>query len=322
MNILITSAGQRVSLVRAFQTQLKSVYPGAKVFTTDMQPALSAACNVSDGYFQVKRVTDPAYMQELEEICMANEVGMIVPTIDTELLVLATHKQQFAAKGIHIIVCDHDFTASCRDKRIINKFFEKAGVEVPKEVDRYKPTFPLFIKPFDGSLSADIFLVHNADQLSPAQVENPRFMFMEYIDRNEYDEYTVDMYYDRNNALKCLVPRKRIHVRAGEINKGLTCKNPIVSFLLEKLPVINGAVGCLTLQIFMSRKTGRMVAIEINPRFGGGYPLSYQAGANYPLWLINEYFLNQQISYTDGWEDGLLMLRYDDEVLVHGYQDK
>ncbi len=321
MNILITSAGQRVSLVRAFQTQLKSVFPDAKVFTTDMNPGLSAACNVSDGYFQVKRVTDPVYMQELEALCMANKIGMIVPTIDTELLVLANHKQGFAAKNIHIIVSDPAFTASCRDKRIINKFFEEAGVEIPKPVDRYNPVFPLFIKPFDGSLSADTFLIRSADQLRPEQVANQRFMFMEYIDRNEYDEYTVDMYYDRANTLKCLVPRKRIHVRAGEINKGVTCNNPIVPFLLEKLPLIKGAVGCLTLQIFMSRITGRMVAIEINPRFGGGYPLSYQAGANFPLWLINEYFLNQQISYTDGWEDGLLMLRYDDEVLVHGYKD-
>jgi carbamoyl-phosphate synthase large subunit len=321
MNILITSAGQRVSLVRAFQTQLKSVFPASKVFTTDMQPALSAACNVSDGYFQVTRVTDPGYMQQLEEICVANEIRMVVPTIDTELLVLAQHKKPFADKGIYIIVSDAAFTASCRDKRIINKFFEKSGVEIPRAVDRHNPSFPLFIKPFDGSLSADTFLIQNADQLRPAYVENPRFMFMEYIDRTEYDEYTVDMYYDRNNALKCLVPRKRIHVRAGEINKGVTCNNAIVPFLLSKLPVIDGAVGCLTLQLFMSRITGRMVAIEINPRFGGGYPLSYQAGANYPLWLINEYFLNQQISYTDGWEDGLLMLRYDDEVLVHGYHD-
>src|SRR5688572_10916487 len=92
MNILISSAGQRVSLVRAFQKELKSVFPEAKVFTTDMFPQLSAACNVSDRYFTVQRVTDPKYIDELISICRQNEVKMVVPTIDTELLILAKHK--------------------------------------------------------------------------------------------------------------------------------------------------------------------------------------------------------------------------------------
>ncbi|RYY20328.1 MAG: ATP-grasp domain-containing protein [Chitinophagaceae bacterium] len=322
MNILITSAGQRVSLVRAFQKQLRSVFPEGKVFTTDMHPQLSAACNVSDGYFQVKRVTDPGYMADLKIICLENEIRMVVPTIDTELLVLSRHKIEFFSEGIQLVVCDEEFTTSCRDKRLINEFFVKSGVEIPKAIDKNAPEFPLFIKPFDGSLSADIFLVKTKDQLTKEQLSNPRFMFMEYIDKEHFDEFTVDMYYDRKNEVKCIVPRKRMLIRAGEINKGLTCKNTIVPFLKNKLGFIKGAVGCLTLQLFLHKTTDRIVAIEINPRFGGGYPLSYQAGANYPLWLINEYFLHQEISYTDGWEDHLLMLRYDDEVIVHGYKNQ
>jgi carbamoyl-phosphate synthase large subunit len=321
MNILITSAGQRVSLVRAFQKQLRSVFPDAKVYTTDMQPQLSAACNVSDGYFQLKRVTDPAYIRELKNCCLENEVRMVVPTIDTELLVLSRHKAEFARAGIHLVVCDEEFTAKCRDKRQINDFFQSSGIEIPRAIDKNAPEFPLFIKPFDGSLSADTYLVKSGDQLTSDQLSNPRFMFMEYIDKEHYDEFTVDMYYDRKNEVKCIVPRKRMLIRAGEINKGLTCKNVIVSYLKDKLEHIPGAVGCLTLQLFLGKTTDRMVAIEINPRFGGGYPLSYQSGANYPLWLINEYFLHQEISYTDGWEDQLLMLRYDDEVIVHGYKN-
>ncbi|RYG28811.1 MAG: ATP-grasp domain-containing protein [Chitinophagaceae bacterium] len=213
------------------------------------------------------------------------------------------------------------FRQSCRDKRQINRFFQSAGIEIPREIYKNEPEFPLFIKPFDGSLSADTFLVRSRDQLTHEQLSNPRFMFMEYIDKENYDEFTVDMYYDRNNNLKCIVPRKRMLVRAGEINKGLTCKNVIVEYLKDKLENIPGAVGCLTLQLFLHKTSNRIVAIEINPRFGGGFPLSYQAGANYPLWLINEYFLNQEISYTDGWENNLLMLRYDDEVIVHGYKN-
>jgi carbamoyl-phosphate synthase large subunit len=90
-----------------------------------------------------------------------------------------------------------------------------------------------------------------------------------------------------------------------------------VPFLKDKLGYIEGAIGCLTVQVFLNRISGRIIAIEINPRFGGGYPLSYRAGANYPLWLINEYFDNKPIQYSDSWEDQLLMLRYDDEVIIH-----
>ena len=157
MNILITSAGQRVSLVRAFQQELGALYPGKKVFTTDMQPELSAACNVSDKYFKVDRVTDPAYLPQLLKLCRENEIRMIVPTIDTELSILAKNKQLFTDTGIHVIISDEAFVDACRDKRKINEFFEERGIAVPTTVDKHDPTFPLFIKPYDGSLSVDTF---------------------------------------------------------------------------------------------------------------------------------------------------------------------
>ena len=318
MNILITSAGQRVSLVRAFQKELKGLFPGSKVFTTDMVPQLSSACNVSDKYFQVKRVTDPAYIDELIELCVQQDIKMIVPTIDTELMVLAKNKERFTEKGIHAIVSSASFIEKCRDKRNTNAFFQQRGIDIPKAIDRHNPTFPLFIKPYDGSLSVDIFIIHKKEDLREYHLTNERFLFMEYISKPEHDEYTVDLYFDKTGQLKCVVPRKRIFVRAGEVNKAVTCKNNIVPFLKEKLAHVEGAVGCLTAQFFLNNSTGRIIGIEVNARFGGGYPLSYHAGANYPLWLIQEYFNNQGIAYKNDWEDQLLMLRYDDEVLVHG----
>lgn len=316
MNILITSAGQRVSLVRAFQNELKKTYPQKKVFTTDMFPELSAACNISDQYFKVKRVTDPDYVSELIEICLRYEIGMVVPTIDTELMVLAENKSRMLEAGIHTIISSPSFIEQCRDKRKIHTFFEERKIDVPKGIDKNNPSFPLFIKPYDGSLSVNTFVIDRAEQLTAFHLSNEKLLFMEYIGK-EHDEYTVDMYYDRQHHVKCIVPRKRILVRAGEVNKGLTCKNAIVPFLKQKLNYIDGAVGCLTAQVFFNRTTERIIAIEINARFGGGYPLSYRAGANYPLWLINEYYNSQTIEYTDQWEDQLLMLRYDDEVIVH-----
>lgn len=321
MNILITSAGQRVSLVRAFQQELKSLFPDRKVFTTDMNPGLSAACNISDKNFKVKRVTDAAYIPELLDLCLLHDIKMIVPTIDTELLVLAQNKCRLAESGIHTIVSSPSFIEQCRDKRKINSFFLERDIEIPKAIDKNNLKFPLFIKPYDGSLSVDTFLINTSEELTEYHFGNDKFLFMEYIDKKEHDEYTIDMYFNKFNEVKCIVPRKRLLIRAGEINKGLTSNNSIVPFLREKLRFIQGAVGCLTVQVFLNRVTKRIIAIEINPRFGGGYPLSYRAGANYPRWLIEEYFNGREIEYMDSWEDGMLMLRYDDEVIVHGYKD-
>ena len=318
MNILITSAGQRVSLVRAFKAELNKLHPGYKVFTTDMCPELSAACNISDGYFQVRRVTDPGYMDELLVLCHNHNIKMVVPTIDTELIVLAMYKEVFSREGIHIIISSPAFIEQCRDKRKTNAFFQQRGIDIPAAIDKHHPSFPLFIKPYNGSLSADTYIIHREADLCEYHLTNERFLFMEYLSKQFHDEYTVDMYYDRTGHVKCIVPRKRMLVRAGEINKGITSKNGLLTYLKEKLAYIDGAAGCLTAQFFLHRTSEKVVAIEINARFGGGYPLSYRAGANYPAWLIEEYFNGREIAYTEDWEDRLLMLRYDDEVIVHG----
>ncbi|WP_291069314.1 MULTISPECIES: ATP-grasp domain-containing protein [unclassified Empedobacter] len=319
-NILITSAGQRVSLVKAFQTEIKELNKANKVYTVDLNPVLAPACHISDGYRTVKRVTDANYISELIQICKELEIKIIVPTIDTELLVLAESKDLFLNEGITPIVSSLDFVQACRDKRIINEFFVKNNIDIPQDLDKNNLSFPLFIKPYDGSLSKDTFLIENESQLTDYHFENPKLMFMEYIDHAKHDEYTVDTYYDKNGNLKCIVPRKRIFVRAGEVNKGVTHKNEIVSYVKERLSHIEGAIGCLTMQFFFNQETKRIIGIEINPRFGGGYPLSYLAGANYPKYLIEEYILGKMIDYTENWENNLLMLRYDDEVLVRNYE--
>ena len=74
------------------------------------------------------------------------------------------------------------------------------------------------------------------------------------------------------------------------------------------------------MQFFFNQVTKRIIGIEINPRFGGGFPLSYEAGANYPSWLIKEYILGENVEYFDKWDENLLMLRYDNEVLVRDYE--
>lgn len=313
-NIIITSAGQRVALVRDFKETLVRFYAEAKVFTTDMNPELAPAAYVSDGCFEVLRVTDENYISQLLDICKKNEIGMIVPTIDTELLVLAENKKLFNDNDIIVCVSDLDFIKVCRDKRNTGDFLEKHNIRVPKAVDKYNPTFPLFAKPYDGSLSTNLHYIKNAEELTQDILDDPKLLFMEYIDKETYKEYTIDMYYGTDNCVKCIVPRERIKIRAGEINKGRTVKCSLMDYIKERLDKIEGCIGCICIQVFFNPLTEDVVGIEINPRFGGGYPQSYAAGGNYPEMLIKEYFLGEKIAYIDDWKDNMLMLRFDDAV--------
>lgn len=320
MNILITSAGQRVSLVESFKKELTNICGKGNVFTTDLNPQLAPACHISDKSFKVPKVTDDKYINALLDICLNNEVKMIVPTIDTELYILSLNIDNFKKKGIDIIVSDYLFVEVCRDKRKVNELFVKKGIDIPKQFDVNELSFPVFVKPYDGSRSEGIFTAFEHKDITGEQFNDKKLMFMEYVSNEEYDEFTIDCYYDKKSQLKCVVPRKRIHVRAGEVNKGVTKNNFIVKEFQEKLSTLEGAKGCLTIQVFLHKSSDVIKGIEINPRFGGGYPLTYLAGANYTKWLIEEYFLNLEIDCFDSWEDNLLMLRYDAEVLVSDYQ--
>ena len=315
-NVLITSAGQRVALVRAFQETILRYFPEAKIYTTDMNPKMAPAAYVSDGCYEVLRVTDDGYIAQIIELCRNNNIGLIVPTIDTELLVLARNRDVFVDNGINVCVSSCDFIDVCRDKRKTGKFFIDHGLKIPKPLDKNNPVFPMFAKPYDGSLSSNLHYIRSQEDLTTEILTDPKLLFMEYIDTNVYKEYTVDMYYGSDHMVKCIVPRERIKVRAGEINKGRTVRNELVDFLKKRLGYIEGCVGCICVQLFFHPQTLEVIGIEINPRFGGGYPLTYMSGGNFPEYLIKEYFKGENLQYSEDWIDNMLMLRFDDAIYV------
>ena len=321
MNILICSAGRRVSLVRAFQKELKEAFGKGIVCTTDAEPMLSSACHVSDKSFRVPSFGHMDYINALLKICESNAISLLIPTHDAQLQVLAQNHLRFKNLGVQVLLSTLDFVEKCRDKRLIHKFFEKKGINVAKEYAKDDYKLPMFIKPSDGTRSIDTFLVKKKEELQDRHFANPKMMFLEYLDHDLYEEYTCDLYYDKNHQLRCAVPRKRIQVREGEVNKGVTCKNALVDEIKLHLKEVKGGIGCLTAQFFKHKTEEKIYGIEINPRFGGGFPLSYLSGANFPKWIIQEYLMGEALEDKfDSWEDNLLMLRYDDEILVHGYQ--
>lgn len=315
-NILITSAGRRVELVRSFQVELKKKFPFSKVYTAEANPEWSSACRVSDEFFTIPRVDNENYITSIFELCIKEGIKLVIPTIDTELLVLSCSKEFFLLHNIHIVISDFDLISKCRDKRQTNFLFKELKINIPSAVDKMNPSFPLFIKPYDGSLSKDIHLINCKEELTDSLLDNPKLMFMEYINSKDFNEYTIDAYYDKNSYLRCLVPRRRIEVRGGEISKGKTEKLNFYNILKDKLTFIKGAKGCLTIQFFIGKVTDEIIGIEINPRFGGGFPLSYASGANFPEYIILEYMMNEQLTFNDNWIENRVMLRYDSEVIL------
>lgn len=314
-NILVLAAGRRVELVEAFKESLSSRIPGAGVFAADMKPALASACHVADKAFTSIRVDDPAYPDFLLLLCRENDVSLVIPTIDTELAVLAAERDRFAAAGVQLVISSPDLIGACRDKRRTAALFRDVGIDTPTIYPRDAIRFPAFAKPYDGSRSIGAAPLPTKEALTPAMMADEKLMFMEMIG-DDHVEYTVDAYYNREGELCCVVPRQRLEVRSGEVSKGVTRRGEVYDYLQPRLSGIRGARGCLTVQLFANLRAGRFAGIEINPRFGGGYPLTHAAGAAYAAWLVDEYLLGKTVSFFDDWESDLLMLRYDAKVLA------
>ena len=314
-NVLILAAGRRVELVQAFKADLEARLAQARVFASDLQPQLSAACQVADQAFVLPRVNDASYASALLRLCQDNGIGLVVPTIDTELQLLACQRERFASLGVHLVISDQALIADCRDKRRTAALFGAVGIATPAIYSRDAIRFPAFAKPYDGSRSIGAVALMTADALTPALLADQKLMFMQFVGP-DHVEYTVDAYYDRGGALRCMVPRQRLEVRSGEVSKGVTRRGAVYDYLVPKLSHVPGARGCLTIQLFVNLETGACAGIEINPRFGGGFPLTHAAGAPYPGWLIDEYLMGGSVAFFEGWKADLVMLRYDAKVLV------
>lgn len=313
-NILILSAGRRVSLVKGFQEA--AARRGIGVFAADAAPELSAASRVADRAFRLPRVTADDYADTLFDLCRREGVRLVVPTIDTELPALARLRVRFDAAGVSLLVCDEALIDVFADKRLTAGFFTARGLQTAALYARDAVRYPVFVKPFDGSLSAGAMLIREASEMTPAILANPRNIFCEYIDHAEHTEFTCDLYCDQKGRLRCAVPRQRIEVRGGEVSKGRTAKGDVEEIFFDKLNLVEGARGPLTVQLFRNNKTGRLIFNEVNARFGGGYPLTRHAGADFQDWLIGDYLFSDPPPVRRDWKDGVLMLRYDAEIIA------
>lgn len=311
--ILFTSAGRRVNLLRSFQETIKEMDIEGRVLGADLRPDLSAACRVADDSFAVPAILSAEYIPTLLKICEAEKVDILIPTLDPELLPLAEAQDAFAEIGTTVLISSVETCEIFDSKRRTAMFFEENRLRTPAVVT--EPRYysgPLFAKRDRSSSAVGAGPVESPGHLRYLLESPHNYLFQPRI---LGEESTYDIFLTKDGTLHCAVPRTRLEIRAGEVSKAVTRLDddiaPLLDTLCEKLL---GARGPITLQVIKEAATDLIWLIEINPRFGGGYPLSYKAGANYARFILEEH-LGQPLSKPD-WRPGVLMLRYDNEIVV------
>ncbi len=289
MNILLTAGSRRVPLVQAFRQALRSLRMPGAVIVTDVNP-LSPAVHVADRAYHVPMSSDPEFLPELRGICETERIGLIVPTIDDELPLMGREREQFASNGILVAASSESTALLCNDKYETCRHLTAAGVpaatswlpgELPAALLASEATLPLFIKPRGGRGAVSAFPVRTAEELAFFLGYVPDPVIQEYL---AGPEYTLDVLCDSTGTPLSIVPRERVVIRAGVIDRGRTVNDyrliQLAQDVCEAIP-FNGPIN-----IQCRIRGGQPVVFEINPRFSGGIPLTIQAGADFPRMLV------------------------------------
>jgi carbamoyl-phosphate synthase large subunit len=312
VNVLFTSAGRRVELLRAFQRAYRSLRLKGKVVVTDVNP-LAPAFQVADSTQLVPRLTDPDYVPVLLEIVRRRRISLVFPLIDPDIPILAAHKQDFESAGAKVMTPDADGAETARDKWKTYRMYRALGIPaarswLPEDVKQEHPAFPLFIKPRQGSAGKGAFRIEDARQLDffLTYVEDP--IIQECLPG---PEITCDVVCGADGGVWAVVLRRRLEIRAGEVSKGVTLRDEHIADHCVAAAKGIRAVGPITVQCIL--KDGEPFFTEINARYGGGCPLGFAAGVNSPRWYLAEAAgIPQQIPALGSYKSGLYMTRFDD----------
>lgn len=315
ITILFTSVGRRVELVQQFRKAAESLHVRLWLIGADVSldaPALFY-CNEQ---VQVCRIRDEAYIPQLLDICKEKEVDLLIPTIDTDLLLLASKRHLFEEIGCRVLISEPDKISICRDKRYTSDFFVKCGLKAPMPVDQvkdYQQGFPAFIKPKDGSSSIDAYRVEYEKDLKVYAGKIKDYIIQPFIDGREY---TIDVFCDFDGNPIYITPRERIAVRSGEVLKTQIVQDDVMIDECHRIIRAFKPCGPITVQMIRQKETGEDYYIEINPRFGGGAPLSMKAGADAAKMLLR-LLQGEKLSYHEkAAKEQAVYSRFDQSILI------
>lgn len=312
-NILITSASRKVSLVRNFKKALNN---SGKIYAADIN-VNSPALYFADEYLIVPRSDDPNFINFIIDFCKKEDIKLIIPTRDEELILFSKNKKSFDEIGVNVMVSDVEAIEICQDKEKFINFCENNGFGIPMTFKNSesikKEDFPLFLKPVVGKSGQDTFKVDSFDKLKEILSKDNDFIIQECV---EAQEYTIDLFADFKGNVISAVPRQRVFVWGGESLVTKTVKNEKIINESVRLAQTLKLKGHNTIQCFFEEDNIKF--IEINPRFGGAASISFEAGANsaeFLIKLINNESLEPKIGE---FKDNLISLRFVEDYFIEG----
>lgn len=315
LRILFTSVGRRIELIQAYHRAAEKLGMPLTIYGVDITES-APGLRFCDKTEIVCRINEDRYIPMLLEICDREKIDALIPTIDTDLLILAKSKEKFAAIGTKVVVSDVPMIQLCRDKRFTADFFISCGLKSPVPVDdyrNYEAGFPAFIKPKDGSSSIDAYKVNNQAELFSFSGKVDDYIIQPFISGKEY---TIDIFCDFEGEPIYITPRERIAVRSGEVLKTRIEQNDIMIAEMKKLIEKFRPCGAITVQLIQDENTGDDYYIEINPRYGGGAPLSMKAGADSAMVML-KLLSGETVKYqSKAAMDQAVYSRYDQSVCI------
>jgi carbamoyl-phosphate synthase large subunit len=306
MNILFTCAGRRNYLLNFFKEELAGK---GLVMAADMQMS-APAMSVADKKFVVNAIYSPDYINSILKICKENSINAVISLNDLELPLLSERKHEFAQLGTKVIVADNEAIDIAFDKKKTIQFASSIGLKTPKTfttindaiiaLKEKQLSFPLVVKPRWGSASIGLEFPTNMEELelsyrmltlrlnrtmlaeaSKSDFENA-ILIQEKIQGTEFG---VDILNDFNGETQQVYVKEKLAMRAGETDKSTLRNEPEIEKIGFKIGIALRHIGNLDCDIFEMK--GEYYLLELNPRFGGGYPFTHYAGGNYVRAIIS-----------------------------------
>ncbi len=306
--VLFTCAGQRVDIVTAFARA------GATTIATDVDQ-LAPALYHADRRALVPRVDDPGYVGALRDLVTLHDVRLIVPLTDLDHLQLAQARIDLG--GAVVLVPGEEAIARCADKFLAHEFFEAEGIGspptwlpggLPAEV-----RYPVLVKARRGFGSRHIYRAADARELEFFLAYTAADSMVQAVCRGE--EFSVDVFCDLEGRCLAAIPRTMIESKGGESIKGMTIKDPeLVDFgrrVAETLQII----GPANVQCFRE-PDGELQVTDVNPRFGGGFPLPTAAGSRYPELALALANGERPEPRLGDFREGVVMTRFFSQVIL------
>ncbi len=317
INVLILSCGTRNKIVQYMKRELKGK---GNVVATDMSPNAPALYE-ADKYYLVPRVTEPGYVERILEICKEEEISGVFSLIDPELSILAWREKEFREAGVTIIGSSYELCERALDKWQMYKWLEEhdyacARSYVDKEafyadVEKKLISYPVFVKPVRGSASIAISIAEDRETIEVLFSHLDGLMIQEYLNGQEIG---ADCYIDmQSGELVSMFTKKKLVMRAGETDKGVSFKEPRLFAFIESFVKESGFLGQIDIDIFAC--DGKYYISEVNPRFGGGYPHAYECGVNHMKYIVANLEGKMNIPQIGDYEEGLVMMKYNEVMM-------